>query len=51
MTNKQTNKFTRSAWFVDSLGANLLLGNESLDSYKGHLNCEHKTASQFIHDP
>ncbi|KAK4236653.1 hypothetical protein C8A03DRAFT_35444, partial [Achaetomium macrosporum] len=38
-------KFTRSAWVVDSLPANLLMGAEFLDPYKANINYDAKIAS------
>ncbi|KAK4232760.1 hypothetical protein C8A03DRAFT_39612, partial [Achaetomium macrosporum] len=38
-------KFTRSAWIIDSLPANLLLGADFLDPYKAVINYENKVAT------
>ncbi|KAL2137451.1 hypothetical protein VTI28DRAFT_9682 [Corynascus sepedonium] len=35
-------KFTRTAWVVDSLGPNLLLGNEFLDEYNANIDYQDK---------
>ena len=39
------NKFTRSAWVTESLGPNLLLGNEFLDIYGVGIDYVTKTAN------